>query len=116
MDPDATMREIMRHLYEVDGDLDECLEAIGSLADWINGGGFAPREEGTGLSWSDVLTGAWWYCVNWHDGQSSLAYEVSYRIGRVYKAGRIATGPEPDSGEEDIYDSLVLLGGHEAKV
>ena len=108
VDPNATLKEIIEQLFHAGGDYDVALELIEALAEWIAGGGFKP-DDNTCADWPDVLEGAWWFCIEWHSGQTSDEYRVSCVIDRVYSPGPCQDGPEPQSAAEHVYDALTAL-------
>ncbi len=108
VDPNATLKEIIEQLFHAGGDYDVALELIEALAEWIAGGGFKP-DDSTEADWPDVLEGAWWFCIEWHSGQTSDEYRVSCVIDRVYSPGPCQDGPEPQSAAEHVYDALTAL-------
>ena len=110
MDVNATLSEIMEHLFHVNGDYDRALELIEALAEWIDGEGFHPTIE-TEVSWHDVIIGAYWYCNHYHNGQASEEYRLLCVTGKVYSPG-MATQVEQGSAEEMVYDSLIELSGN----
>lgn len=113
MTPKPLERIIQRRLFtthESSLSFDRLLDAIGLLAELYH-----EREaeefdqEGIeyGASTPDILIGAYWFCSDYHGGQSSDEYALLCRIGEIYQPGMTA-GPEPESSEEDTYHALEL--------
>ena len=54
----------------------------------------------------DLAAGVYWWTNHNHGGRSSDGYQALSIIGRYYRPGRISNGPEPESGEEFVYDQI----------
>lgn len=52
----------------------------------------------------DAAQGLYWYCADWHGGQSSNLYSILSTLG--YKPAMGECGPEEGSVAEDIYREL----------
>ena len=52
----------------------------------------------------DAEAAMYWFAVNYHSGMFSNLYEAS--CNSVYSPGVCTNGPDPDSGEEMMYQSL----------
>lgn len=46
----------------------------------------------------------YWYCTNWHQGQSSDLYSILSKLD--YRPGALEHGPDPDGIEAIIYSDL----------
>lgn len=55
-----------------------------------------------------LIVGAYWHYSEWHAGQNSESYRALSCLGQVYRPG-MASGPEPDSTENDVYRALDSL-------
>lgn len=114
MDPNATLREILDILFTTSRDNiqedSRCLELIEALAEWLNRGGFEPAETMRDAEWQDVIAGAYWFCVDYHSGQTSDEYRLQCILSRLYSPGMMQ-GPEPESSESEVYLALEVLTG-----
>lgn len=112
MDPNATLREIIDILFTTtaEPDYERCLELIEALADWLNGGGFEPAETMRDAEWSDVIIGAYWFCCDYHSGQTSDEYRLQCQLSRLYSPGMMQ-GPEAETSEAEVYFALEVLIG-----
>ena len=61
-------------------------------------------ESRMGLGPADILGGAYWHFIEWHDGRKG--YECLSAIGQLYKPGPCSNGPASDTQENDIYNML----------
>lgn len=61
--------------------------------------------EGFEASLPDMITGAYWFFTDYHSGQWSDEYSAQCLLGNVFSPG-MTSGPEPDSGEETVYNAL----------
>ena len=115
MDPNATLKEILDNLFTTTGDddYDRTLELIEALAEWLVKGGFEPGETMRDAEWQDVIIGAYWFCCDYHGGQSSDEYRLQCILSHLYSPG-MTQGPEPESSEADVYFALEVLGGHKS--
>lgn len=52
----------------------------------------------------DVLEGICWFCINYHEGQSSYRYQLLSNLD--FNPGPISTGPSNEMSQH-IYDHLV---------
>ena len=113
MDPNATLREILDILFTTtaEPDYERCLELIEALADWLSGGGFEPGETMRDAEWHDVIAGAYWFCRDYHSGQTSDEYRLQCILSHVYSPGPCCNGPEPETCEADVYFALEVLTG-----
>ena len=87
----------------------ECLEAIEELAIAVhatetdeNVWYIGEHEE---ASLDTLIIGAFWFCSDYHGGQSSLEYRVLSRLSEIYQPGS-SNGPEDDTGEQSTYEAL----------
>lgn len=113
MDPNATLREILDILFTTtaEPDYDRALELIEALADWLIGGGFEPGETMRDAEWQDVIAGAYWFCCDYHSGQTSDEYRLQCVLSRLYSPGACSDGPEPETSESGVYFALEVLTG-----
>jgi len=51
-----------------------------------------------------LLVGTYWFLSDYHSGQDSEEYEALCDAGDIYSPN-MATGPEPDSSEELVYQA-----------
>ncbi len=65
------------------------------LPDWVS-----EFDEG------DLAAGVYHWAADNHGGQSSPGYMALSILSNYYTPGRMATGPEPESGESFVYDSI----------
>lgn len=107
MDPDKCLEEIYKHLFYENGDYTRCLELIEALAEWISADGSYPQSI-YHFDWEEILIGAWWFCVNYHSGQSSDEYRLQCVIGRLYTPGRCQNSVE-EGNPKLVYDALIEL-------
>jgi len=75
--------------------------------------GMGMDEDGTELpSWvnefdaGDLLAGVYWWAYSNHEGQASDGYRALSIASSKYSPGRMASGPEPDSGEEYVAETI----------
>lgn len=54
----------------------------------------------------DLAAGVYHWASDNHGGQSSPGYAALSILSQYYTPGRMATGPEPESGESFVYDSI----------
>lgn len=54
----------------------------------------------------DLAAGVYHWAADNHGGQSSPGYMALSIISKYYTPGRMSTGPEPESGESFVYDSI----------
>ena len=112
MDPNACLSEILDNLFKTGhDDYDRTLELIEALAEWLNGGGFEPAETMGAAEWSDVIEGAYWFCIDYHWGQASDEYRLQCILSRIFSPG-LGYGPEHESSAASVYFALEVLGGH----
>jgi hypothetical protein len=64
--------------------------------------------ENSDTTLDNLIIGAYWFCADYHGGQSSKEYRVLSVLGDVYKPG-CTSGPEEDSTERDVYEQLEML-------
>ena len=57
-------------------------------------------------SLDSLIVGAYWHFSQWHEGQWSDSYRALFSLGTVFNPGPVATGPEPDSSEFDVFREL----------
>jgi hypothetical protein len=108
--------KINRSLFFVDGtlDYDELIDELSVLAYMVDDYDSEDTEclwsigEHTGASLSDLIPGAYWHCTEWHSGQNSSSYACLSALGMVFNPG-MASGPEPESSESDVYDALETM-------
>jgi hypothetical protein len=101
---------ISRNLMRIDGTLEypRITQAFIQLGNYIAD---AETDESTwylgefDYSLDSIIVGAFWHYDEWHGGQSSDGYAALSALGRVFDPG-MTSGPEPDSGEYDIYAQL----------
>ena len=91
-------------------DYDETIALLESLAELVNAydgdsGDLWAIGECSHCSVGNLLIGAYWFCGDYHDGQTSDEYRLSCRIGEFYSPG-MSSGPEPDSMESSAYEAL----------
>jgi len=84
-----------------------------SYADSYNDQSFEDAEDVSNLpSWvnefdaGDLLAGVYWWASENHGGQWSDGYRALSIAGNSYRPGRMANGPEPESGESFVYDQI----------
>jgi hypothetical protein len=65
------------------------------LPSWIN-----EFDEG------DLAAGTYYWASENHSGQSSPGYMALSILSNYYTPGRLSNGPEPESGEAFVYDSI----------
>jgi hypothetical protein len=53
----------------------------------------------------DLIVGSYWFLIDYHGGQSSLAYNVASILSGIDNPG-CTNKPEPDSPEQMVYDAL----------
>ena len=95
--------------FRLDGPEIDLPEALITLANAIH------ENETDESTWSlgeflecdlgSLLIGAYWALSEWHGGQWSPEYAAMCAIGRVYRPGCGANGPEPDSSEATAYET-----------
>lgn len=90
-----TYAEITQHIIDlailiVETDTDERTWSIGEHTE-------APLDA--------LIIGAFWHYTDWHDGQDSLGYAALSALGTVFFPG-MASGPEDDTAECDVYNML----------
>ncbi len=107
---------INRALFRTDSTLGyaRTLDAIVRLAEEVS---HTETDESTwelgsleGAGVSDMLAGAYWFTTHHHSGQWSPEYKAMCVIGRVFSPG-CCRGPEPESSECDVYESLRSMAG-----
>lgn len=95
---------VIRDLCEIVHDYDSESENIWSI-----------DESGLWLySLDEILIGSFWFCTDYHGGQSSIEYLTYSAISTVYNPGMTA-GPEQGTGEAQYYDELVRLHKEDMK-
>lgn len=95
------------NLFRLNGpeiDLCETIEKLvseikGSEEDWYSWGEFGE------CSAPDFIIGAYWALAEYHGGQWSDEYAAMCSLGTIFSPG-MASGPEPDSGEQYAYDAV----------
>jgi len=105
-------RPIVRNLLttEVDWPYQDMVEAIRVLAATISA--TQTDEDVWSIvgehdygSLSDLIVGAYWHFYDWHAGQHSNSYAALCALGSIFQPG-MTSGPESDSGEQDVYQAL----------
>jgi hypothetical protein len=94
------------------------LEAIERLAQEIQNTNTTDERvwsigETSGVCLSTLITGAYWFFADYHDGQWSEEYKCLCALGQVFKPGRSSFCPEE---EGEVYISLQRKGGFEEEV
>ena len=56
----------------------------------------------------DIIVGSYWFCADYHVGQTSPEYALLCTMGRIFSPC-MADGPEPDSVEADVYSALETM-------
>jgi hypothetical protein len=101
----------------IDGDCDEdCTPAETACSygdDWAkecaNPEGELPHqpELDTYFDRFDIVDAHYWFCVDYHSGQSSELYTRQCRISQYFSPSMLANGPESENGKA-IYANLVM--------
>lgn len=103
VDPPLGYRRILRALRTLaaviheNSDSDESLWSIGECG---------------ACDLASLIVGAYWFCAENHSGQGSDEYLTKCFLGLVFSPG-MTDGPEPDSTELDVYQSLMHLASQE---
>ncbi len=96
-----------RH-FRLNGPRIDLIEELGRLVDAVKDDPDVDWEYGSvdGPSVSDVITGAFWAACDCYNGMGDPLYSLQCRIRDVFTPARCSSGPEPETSEEDAYDSF----------
>lgn len=109
---------IDRSLFTIDPplDYDRTIEAITKLANMVHE--FDASDDGYEL-WSigefghasldNLLIGAYWFCCDYHGGQSSPEYACQCAIGQVFSPGMSSLDHDEESSELTTYQALETI-------
>lgn len=107
-------RVVSKALFRIDSTLsyERTLEAIEKLAIVVHN---TETEEdvwyigeSTEATLDSLIIGAYWFCADYHGGQSSIEYRLLSRLSDIYNPG-FSNGPEAESSEKDVYEALERL-------
>lgn len=96
------------NLFRLDGESIDLVQELENLAWSIK------QEEETNwnlgeceaLTLDSLIVGAYWALTECHEGQTSDSYRCLCRLGEIFEPG-MASGPEPDSPEQYVYQAVV---------